>query len=125
VTGAGGGQIEKSTPLKESVMFDSGLLPVPRRRFLAAAGLGTAALPGVALGTTGPGRPPRGTLVSDRGGEKTYLLVFDKGEEVMGGLLAFAKEQGLVGGHLSGIGAVSNAPWRSSTARRRTTSSSR
>jgi predicted DNA-binding protein with PD1-like motif len=56
-----------------------------------------------------PARRPRATVVGDRGGEKTYLLVFDKGEEVMGGLLGFVKDQGLVGGHLSAIGAVSNA----------------
>jgi predicted DNA-binding protein with PD1-like motif len=40
---------------------------------------------------------------------KTYLLVFDPGEEVMKGLLAFAREKQLTAGHLTAIGAVSDA----------------
>ena len=52
---------------------------------------------------------PRHTVVQEQDGAKTYLLVFDKGQEVMGGLLAFAKKERLVGGDLIAIGAVSDA----------------
>jgi uncharacterized protein len=40
---------------------------------------------------------------------RTYLLVFDPGEEVMKGLLAFVKEKKMTAGHLTAIGAVSDA----------------
>jgi predicted DNA-binding protein with PD1-like motif len=44
------------------------------------------------------------------GGEeqKTHVLVFDKGEEVMAGLLEFASERGITSGHLTAIGAFSD-----------------
>jgi uncharacterized protein len=38
---------------------------------------------------------------------RTYVLVFDKGEEVTGGLTAFAREQQLAGSHFTAIGAFS------------------
>jgi len=38
-------------------------------------------------------------------GEKTFALVFDKGDEVAGGLLAFAKENNLSASHFTAIGA--------------------
>jgi predicted DNA-binding protein with PD1-like motif len=38
-----------------------------------------------------------------------YLLVFHTGQEVMRGLVAFAKKYDLVAGHVTGIGAVSGA----------------
>lgn len=41
--------------------------------------------------------------------EKTYAVIFDKGEEVMAGLTAFAKENGLAGAHFTAIGAFSAA----------------
>ena len=41
--------------------------------------------------------------------EKTYALIFEKGDEVMGGLTAFAKEAGLAGAHFTAIGAFSEA----------------
>ncbi len=41
--------------------------------------------------------------------EKTYALVFDKGDEAVHGLIAFAKERGLGGSHLTAIGAFSDA----------------
>ncbi|HWE94922.1 MAG TPA: DUF296 domain-containing protein [Tepidisphaeraceae bacterium] len=51
---------------------------------------------------------PASTLLN--GGEApAYLLVFHTGQEVMKGLLAFAKKHELVAGHLTGIGAVSGA----------------
>jgi predicted DNA-binding protein with PD1-like motif len=37
--------------------------------------------------------------------EKTFAVVFDPGEEVVAGLLRFAREQKLTGAHLTAIGA--------------------
>ena len=75
----------------------------------AAAGLGVAA------SAAGAGQPvvtaadlPNAQLLAD-GDAKTYLLVFRNGQEVMKGLLAFARQHKLVAGHLTGIGAVSDA----------------
>src|SRR5438552_3366532 len=80
-----------------------------RRCFFATAGLS------VAVGATRAGESaaetadlPKATLLSD-GDAKTYLLVFRTGQEVMKGLLAFARKHGLVAGHLTGIGAISHA----------------
>jgi uncharacterized protein len=88
----------------------SGNLPMTRRCFFAAAGLAVAA-PAV----IGAGEPsansddlPQATLLSD-GDVKTYLVVFRSGQEVMKGLLAFAKKHKLVAGQLTGIGAISDA----------------
>jgi uncharacterized protein len=39
------------------------------------------------------------------GPEKTFAVVFDAGEEVVAGLLRFAKDQKLSGAHLTAIGA--------------------
>jgi predicted DNA-binding protein with PD1-like motif len=47
-------------------------------------------------------------LLNDRG-EKTWALIFDKGDEVMAQLKAFAKEQGLDSSHFTAIGAFSRA----------------
>src|SRR5579885_1756997 len=49
------------------------------------------------------------TTVLDEQAPRTYLLVFEPGEEVMKGLLSFVKEKGLSAGHLTAIGAVSDA----------------
>ena len=43
-------------------------------------------------------------LIQD-GQEKTFALVFDEGEEVVAGLLQFAKDHELSGAHLTAIGA--------------------
>jgi predicted DNA-binding protein with PD1-like motif len=51
---------------------------------------------------------PAATLLNS-GEAPTYLLVFHTGQEVMKGLLAFAKKHNLVAGHLTGIGAISGA----------------
>jgi predicted DNA-binding protein with PD1-like motif len=51
---------------------------------------------------------PKAALLSD-GDTKSYLLEFHMGQEVMQGLLAFAREHRLVAGHLTGIGAISQA----------------
>ena len=45
-------------------------------------------------------------LLSTEGG-KTYAVVFDKGDEVMSGLQAFAEQNHLAGSHLTAIGAFS------------------
>jgi uncharacterized protein len=86
--------------------------PLSRREIVAAAAWAAGGITPSGswrAGAAEPARRPRATVVSDCGGEKTYLLVFGKGEEVVGGLLGFVKDQGLVGGHLNAIGAVSNA----------------
>jgi len=41
-------------------------------------------------------------------GERTFVLVFDTGDEAMASLSAFAKERGLAGSHFTGIGACSD-----------------
>ena len=46
-------------------------------------------------------------LISDRPGEKTYVLIFDKGDEVISTLTSFAKENKLAESHLTAIGAFS------------------
>ena len=38
-------------------------------------------------------------------GEKTFAIIFDKGDEVAGGLLSFAKENKLAASHFTAIGA--------------------
>jgi uncharacterized protein len=38
-------------------------------------------------------------------GEKTFAIVFDKGDEVAGGLLSFAKDNNLSASHFTAIGA--------------------
>ena len=49
------------------------------------------------------------SAVLDEQAPRTYLLVFDPGEEVMKGLLNFAKEKAITAGHLTAVGAVSDA----------------
>lgn len=80
-----------------------------RRCFFVAAGLGLSAAAARA------GEPaaatadlPKAELLSD-GDMKTYLLVYHTGQEVMKGLLAFARKHQLVAGQLTGIGAISDA----------------
>ena len=41
--------------------------------------------------------------------EKTFALIFDKGDEVMAGLLSFAQEQKLTASHFTAIGAFERA----------------
>jgi uncharacterized protein len=83
--------------------------PMTRRCFFAAAGLsvaaGAASAKEAAVETTDL---PKAALLSD-GDIKTYLLVFHTGQEVMKGLLEFARKNKLVAGHLTGIGAISDA----------------
>ena len=88
----------------------SGNLSMTRRCFFTAAGLAVAAP--VAFGakqsSADTAHLPKVALLND-GDAKTYLLVFHTHQEVMRGLLAFAKKYKLVAGHLTGIGAVSDA----------------
>jgi uncharacterized protein len=84
---------------------------ITRRCFFVKAGLAAAATG--AFGAEGKASAdahnlPKAALLSD-GDTKTYLLEFRTGQEVMQGLLAFARKHKLVAGHLTGIGAVSDA----------------
>jgi predicted DNA-binding protein with PD1-like motif len=45
----------------------------------------------------------------DESGEKTFALIFDKGDEVIGTLRHFATEQRLLASHFTAIGALSDA----------------
>jgi predicted DNA-binding protein with PD1-like motif len=86
-------------------------LAMTRRCFFAAAGLAAAATG--AVGAEGnrsadADNLPKAALLSD-GDAKTYLLEFHTGQEVMKGLLAFARKHKLVAGHVTGIGAISDA----------------
>jgi uncharacterized protein len=47
----------------------------------------------------------RSSLLVDRG-ERTFVVVFDKGDEVIEGLTAFASQQRLRASHLTAIGAL-------------------
>jgi predicted DNA-binding protein with PD1-like motif len=94
---------------KAKPMTVAGTDLLTRRCFIAAAGLT------VATGTVGAADSkadtddlPNAKLLSE-GDAKSYLLVFHTGQEVMKGLLAFARKHKLVAGHLTGIGAVSDA----------------
>jgi uncharacterized protein len=46
-------------------------------------------------------------LIYDQG-EKTFAIIFDKGDEVISGLTDFAKNNNLGGSHFTAIGAFSN-----------------
>jgi predicted DNA-binding protein with PD1-like motif len=41
--------------------------------------------------------------------DKTHILVFDIGDEAMGGLLEFAREHNITSAHFTAIGAFSDA----------------
>jgi uncharacterized protein len=95
-------------------------LPISRRCFFVKASLAAvaastatkllAATPTVdsADGASNSADLPDAALMNS--GEATaYLLVFHTGQEVMKGLLAFARKYDLVAGHLTGIGALSGA----------------
>jgi predicted DNA-binding protein with PD1-like motif len=45
-------------------------------------------------------------LLDQRDRQRTFVVVFDVGDEVVAGLLAFAKEHSLKGSHLTAIGAL-------------------
>jgi uncharacterized protein len=86
-----------------------GELSLTRRCFFAAAGLAVApAAIGAQEPAAGTAALPEAALLGG-GDTKTYLLVFRTGQEVLKGLLAFAQKHGLTAGHLTGIGAISDA----------------
>lgn len=90
-------------------MTPSEMQPLSRRCFFAAAGLTAAAgLAGADEPTPTSADLPRAELLSD-GDVKTYLLVFHTGQEVMKGLVAFARKHKLTAGRLTGIGAIRDA----------------
>src|SRR5277367_1022933 len=100
-------------------MINSLELSMTRRCFFAKAAV-AAAVPSVAMAclaaapiggeNNASDSPdlPAATLINS-GEAPAYLLVFHTGQEVMKGLLAFAKKHDLVAGHLTGIGALSSA----------------
>jgi uncharacterized protein len=47
-------------------------------------------------------------LLHEESGQRTFAVVFDTGDEVATGLLAFAKEKGLAASHFTAIGAFSD-----------------
>lgn len=47
-------------------------------------------------------------LLHEQSGQKTFALVFDSGDEVVAGLLAFAKDKHLAASHFTAIGALSD-----------------
>jgi predicted DNA-binding protein with PD1-like motif len=82
-----------------------------RRCFFAAAGMAVAGAPAIGSpqeSSADTDHLPKAALLSD-GDAKTYLLVYHTGQEVMKGLLAFAQKHKLVAGHITGIGAISDA----------------
>src|SRR5689334_14999327 len=88
---------------KEHLMASAGSVSLTRRCFFTAAGLAMAApAVGRAQAASSTTDLPKGALLGD-GDVKTYLLVFRTGQEVMKGLLAFARKHGLTAGHLTGI----------------------
>ena len=48
-------------------------------------------------------------LLHESTGQRTYAVVFETGDEVMSGLLSFAKAQRLAGSHFTAIGAFQRA----------------
>ena len=81
-----------------------------RRCFFASAGLTISGL-AVASADKSPATTdhlPKSAGLGE-GDAPTYLLEFHTGQEVMQGLLAFARKHKLVAGHLTGIGAISHA----------------
>jgi uncharacterized protein len=86
--------------------------PVTRRSLLANAALTVAACAvdaqEIAAQQGGAADLPRAELLND-GDVKTYLLVYHTGQEIMKGLTALARQNKLVSGHVTGIGALSGA----------------
>jgi predicted DNA-binding protein with PD1-like motif len=90
-------------------MNHSETLSMTRRCFFVAAGLGAAGVAGAAQPAASAAEMPGAELLGEGDANTTYLLVFHTGQEVMRGLLAFARRHRLVVGHLTGIGAISDA----------------
>jgi uncharacterized protein len=101
-------QIQRRNFLKRTAVLAAGVTASFTAARRTEAGDASAA----AAGPRGSGGKhtalPRSALLQD-GPTKTFLLVFHTGQEVMKGLLAFARQHTLVAGHLTGIGAISEA----------------
>ena len=54
------------------------------------------------------GNPVQAKLI-DQGAQRTFAVVFSKGDDVLKSLLAFAREQRLTAAEFTGIGALSDA----------------
>ena len=85
---------------------------ITRRSLLASAalslaGCGLEAAEAQEISTSGVDLPSAVILTDSE--VRTYLLVFRAGQEIMNGLAGFAREHGVVTGHLTGIGALSDA----------------
>src|SRR5207248_985577 len=85
-----------------------GRATVTRRRLSTTDGTGRAPLAGARSSAATARHLPRAAPRS-AGDVKTYLLEIRTGQEVMKGLLAFARKYKLVAGSLTGIGAISDA----------------
>jgi len=48
-------------------------------------------------------------IAENSGGEKTYAVIFGKGDEVLSGLTEFAEREKLTAGHFTAIGALQGA----------------
>jgi predicted DNA-binding protein with PD1-like motif len=84
---------------------------VSRRSFVGAALVSAAMVkfPIAGHAREENGKRPRSVAVNDPGSGEAHVVAFQKGDEIVSGLLAFVKEHKLVGGHFSAIGAVSDA----------------
>jgi predicted DNA-binding protein with PD1-like motif len=51
----------------------------------------------------------RTRLLHESGGLRTFVVIFDKGDEALGGLTDFAREEDLTGASLTAVGAFSRA----------------
>jgi predicted DNA-binding protein with PD1-like motif len=90
-------------------MVSSETLRMSRRCFFTTAGVaGIAQVAAASESAPGAAPLPQAALIGD-GDMKSYLLVFHTGQEVMKGLLAFARQHNLGAGHVTGIGAISHA----------------
>ena len=88
--------------------------------YLAAGGLAVAQRESTSLpaGYTRPGPvTDRGwapkmqvrVIAENPGGEKTYAVIFGKGDEVLSGLTEFAERENITSGHFDAIGALQSA----------------
>lgn len=87
----------------------SGNLSMTRRCFFLTAALAATspAAAREARASAGTDNLPKAVILTE-GDISTYLLVFHTDQEVMSGLLAFARKHKLAAGHLTGIGAISH-----------------
>jgi predicted DNA-binding protein with PD1-like motif len=86
--------------------------------YLAAGGLALASAEDTPEGYTKPGpvknlrlAPGMQTrlIAETPGGEKTYAVIFAKGDEIMSGLTEFAQSEKIAAGHFTAIGALEHA----------------